>query len=162
LANESGSNLSLKKRQLAAYRLRSILSTPNTRQAFLERLANAGYGKATLATLQELIDAENSDLFDVLKYIATAEQPITREVRVAHSQPRIFKTLSPHEKEFIEFVLSQYITSGVDELSVEKLPELLKIKYFTLPDAIRMLGEVKVIRELFIGFQRELYGVRGG
>ncbi len=142
--------------------LRRLWSNPNTRQAFLERLANAGYGKATLATLQELIDAENSDLFDVLKYIATAEQPITREVRVAHSQPRIFKTLSPHEKEFIEFVLSQYITSGVDELSVEKLPELLKIKYFTLPDAIRMLGSVEGIRNLFIGFQRELYGVGGG
>jgi type I restriction enzyme R subunit len=139
--------------------LRRIWSNPNTRQAFLERLANAGYGKATLATLQNLINAENSDLFDVLKYIATADPPISREVRVAHSQPHIFKPLTLHEKEFIEFVLSQYITSGVDELAVEKLPELLKIKYFTLPDAIRMLGDVKVIRELFIGFQMELYGV---
>ncbi|MDO9086016.1 MAG: DEAD/DEAH box helicase family protein [Anaerolineaceae bacterium] len=142
--------------------LRRIWSNPNTRQAFLERLANAGFGKATLATLQNLINAENSDLFDVLKYIATADPPISREVRVAHSQPRIFKALTLHEKEFIEFVLSQYITSGVDELAVEKLPELLKIKYFTLPDAIRMLGDVKVIRELFIGFQMELYGMGRG
>jgi type I restriction enzyme R subunit len=82
-------------------------------------------------------------------------------VRVAHSQPRIFKTLNPHEKEFIEFVLSQYISDGVEELSVEKLPELLKLKYFTLPDAIRMLGSVEGIRELFIGFQKELYVGRG-
>ncbi len=113
--------------------------------------------KATLTTLQNLINAENSDLFDVLKYIANAEPPIPREVHVAHSQPRIFKTLNPHEKEFIEFVLSQYISDGVEELSVEKLPELLKLKYFTLPDAIRMLGSVEEIRELFIGFQKELY-----
>jgi type I restriction enzyme R subunit len=43
---------------------------------------------------------------------------------------------------------------------VEKLPELLKLKYFTLPDAIRMLGSVEGIRELFIGFQKELYGIQ--
>lgn len=113
--------------------------------------------KAILATLQNLINAENSDLFDVLKYVANAEPPIPREVRVAHSQPRIFKTLNPHEKELIEFVFSQYISDGVEELSVEKLPELLKLKYFILLDAIRMLGSVERIRELFIGFQKELY-----
>lgn len=141
--------------------LRRIWSNPDTRQAFLTRLADAGYGKATLATLQNLIDAENSDLFDVLKYIAYAEPPISREVRVAHSQSRIFKRLSPHEKEFIEFVLSQYINDGVDELAVGKLPDLLKLKYFTLPDAVRMLGSVEGIRQLFIGFQKELY-VGGG
>lgn len=141
--------------------LRRIWSNPDTRQAFLTRLADAGYGKATLATLQSLIDAENSDLFDVLKYVAYAELPISREVRVAHSQSRIFKRLSPHEKEFIEFVLSQYINDGVDELAVGKLPDLLKLKYFTLPDAVRMLGSVEGIRQLFIGFQKELY-VGGG
>jgi type I restriction enzyme R subunit len=138
--------------------LRRIWSNPNTRQAFLERLANAGYGRDTLTTLQNLINAENSDLFDVLKYVANADPPIPRDVRVARSQSHIFRTLNAKEKEFIEFVLSEYIESGVDELSLEKLPELLKLKYFTLPDAIRLLGEVPVIRELFIGFQKELYG----
>jgi type I restriction enzyme R subunit len=142
--------------------LRRIWSNPNTRQAFLERLSNAGYGKETLATLQNLINAENSDLFDVLKYISFADPPISREVRVAKSQTSIFRTLTQKEKEFIEFVLSQYIESGVEELAVEKLPDLLKIKYFTINDAIRMLGDVRVIRELFIGFQRELYGVGRG
>ncbi len=142
--------------------LRRIWSKPNTRQAFLERLANAGYGRDTLTTLQNLINAENSDLFDVLKYVANADPPIPRDVRVARSQSHIFKTLNAKEKEFIEFVLSEYIESGVDELSLEKLPELLKLKYFTLPDAIRLLGEVPVIRELFIGFQKELYGAGRG
>jgi len=140
--------------------LRRIWSNPNTRQAFLERLSNAGYGRDTLTTLQNLINAENSDLFDVLKYVANADPPIPRDVRVARSQSHIFKTLNAKEKEFIEFVLSEYIESGVDELSLEKLPELLKLKYFTLPDAIRLLGEVPVIRELFIGFQKELYGAK--
>lgn len=142
--------------------LRRIWSNPNTRQAFLERLANAGYGKEALTTLQNLINAENSDLFDVLKYVANADPPIPRDVRVARSQSHIFRTLNAKEKEFIEFVLSEYIESGVDELSLEKLPDLLKLKYFTLPDAIRLLGDVPVIRELFIGFQKELYGSRGG
>ena len=97
-----------------------------------------------------------------LKYISFADPPISRETRVAKSQTSIFRTLTQKEKEFIEFVLSQYIESGVEELAVEKLPDLLKIKYFTINDAIRMLGDVRMIRELFIGFQRELYGVGRG
>ncbi len=137
--------------------LRNIWSNPNTRQAFLETLANAGYNSDDLALCQRLIDAENSDLFDVLEYIAFAIQPIPREQRVAHAQSKIFNALNPHEKEFLEFVLTQYIDTGFEELAMNKLPDLLTLKYFTLPDAIGVLGNVEKIRELFIGFQKYLY-----
>ncbi len=137
--------------------LRQIWSNPNTRQALLEKLANTGYDQSDLALCQQLINAQDSDLFDVLEYIAFAVSPIPREQRVAQAQTEIFNTLSPHEKEFLEFVLMQYIETGVEELSVSKLPELLTLKYFTLPDAICSLGSVETIRELFIGFQKHLY-----
>ena len=54
-----------------------------TRKVLLARLSDAGYGKEELTTLQKLIDAEKSDLFDVLEYVSFAIKPITREVRVA-------------------------------------------------------------------------------
>lgn len=102
-------------------------------------------------------DAENSDLFDVLEYVAFAVALIAREQRVAQAQSGIFEKLNAHEKEFLEFVLKQYIDTGVDELAVEKLSTLLTLKYFTITDAMRVLGDVEKIRSLFIGFQRHLY-----
>jgi type I restriction enzyme R subunit len=140
--------------------LREIWSNPMTRKALLEKLADAGYGKEELTTLQKLIDAEKSDLFDVLEYVSFAVKPITREVRVADSQPFIFELLDNKQKEFLEFVLSKYIESGVGELDQEKLPILLQNKYQSLGDAIDILGDASKISSLFIEFQKFLYQER--
>jgi len=137
--------------------LRKLWSNPFTRKALLEKLTDAGYGKAELATIQTLIDAENSDLFDVLEYISFAVKPISRGARVAQAQPYLFLFLNNKQKDFLEFVLSKYIESGVEELDEDKLPELLELKYEALEDAKTTLGSVKDIRNIFIGFQKHLY-----
>jgi len=139
--------------------LRQIWSSPITRKVLLDRLEGAGYGNEELSNLQKLISAEKSDLFDVLEYVAFAMPPITRETRVAHAQNRIFLGLDIKQKEFIEFVLSKYIESGVEELDQEKLPGLLQLKYQAITDATEELGGVKQIRELFISFQKYLYKI---
>jgi len=140
--------------------LRTIWSSPITRKVFLDKLADAGYGKDDLATLHQLIDAEKSDLFDVLEYVSFAIKPITRESRVAASQPAIFALLDNKQKEFLEFVLSKYIESGVGELDQEKLPILLQNKYQSLGDAVDILGDAPKISTLFIEFQKILYQER--
>jgi type I restriction enzyme R subunit len=140
--------------------LRTIWSNPMTRKTLLEKLSNAGYGKEELTTLQKLIDADKSDMFDVLEYVSFAVKPITREVRVAASQPAIFALLDNKQKEFLEFVLSKYIESGVEELDQEKLPILLQNKYQSLGDAMDVLGDVPGISSLFIEFQKYLYPQR--
>ena len=137
--------------------LRTIWSNPLTRKTLLARLSDAGYGKEEFFTLQKLIDAEKSDLFDVLEYVSFAIRPITREVRVASSQSAIFALLDNKQKEFLEYVLSKYIESGVEELDQEKLPLLLQNKYQSLGDAIDILGDVTKISSLFIEFQKYLY-----
>jgi len=137
--------------------LRKIWSHPMTRKTFLEKLAEAGYGKDELATMQALINAEKSDLFDVLEYVSFAIPPITRETRVAKAQSKIFAMLDSKQKEFLEFVLSKYIESGVSELDQEKLPSLLELKYHAINDAAETLGGVDNIRKTFIDFQRYLY-----
>ena len=137
--------------------LRKIWSDPITRKVLLDKLAEAGYGMTELKTLQQLINAENSDIFDVLEYISFAIKPISREERVAKAQSNIFKSLDNNQKEFLEFVLSKYIETGIEELDQEKLPDLLKIKYFTINDATELLGGVNEIRATFIGFQQHLF-----
>jgi type I restriction enzyme, R subunit len=137
--------------------LRDIWSSPITRKALLEKLAGAGFGKAELSTLQILINAEKSDLYDVLEYIAFAARPVTREARVERAKPYIFALLNNRQKDFLEFVLTKYIESGVEELDQEKLPELLTLKYQALEDALEILGSVENARSTFIGFQKHLY-----
>jgi type I restriction enzyme R subunit len=137
--------------------LRKIWSYPMTRKTLLNKLSDAGYGKDELATMQKLINAEKSDLFDVLEYVAFAVKPITREVRVAEAQANIFALLNNRQKEFLEFVLSKYIETGVEELDEEKLPDLLTLKYHAIQDASEMLGGVENIRATFFNFQKYLY-----
>jgi type I restriction enzyme R subunit len=137
--------------------LRRVWSSPITRKALLEKLAEAGFGSEQLHIMQSIIDAEKSDLFDVLTYIAYASQPITRENRVAKAQSKIFAALTNEQKQFIEFVLSKYIETGVEELDQEKLPHLLNLKYKAIEDAKEILGSIENIRKLFMGFQGYLY-----
>jgi len=138
--------------------LRTIWSKPMTRKILLEKLDAAGYGKDELTTLQQLINAEKSDLFDVLEYVFNSDiKPITREERVAGAEASIFAMLNDKQKEFIEFVLSKYIETGVEELDQEKLPVLLTNKYQSLEDAKQVLGDVVNISSLFVEFQKFLY-----
>lgn len=137
--------------------LRRIWSSPVTRKTLLDELEKVGFGKEELAIAQSLINAENSDLLDVLEYISFLQPPISREVRVAQAQKKIFDPLTNEQKAFVEFVLSKYIETGVEELDQEKLPLLLNLKYKALDDAKEILGTVDSIRKLFIEFQERLY-----
>ncbi len=138
--------------------LRTLWSHPLTRKTLLEKLGDAGFGKAELNTLKKLIDAEQSDLFDVLEYVFNSDiKPISRESRVNTAKKMIFALLNEKQKEFIEFVLSKYVETGVEELEQERLPILLVNKYQSLEDAKEVLGEVSSISSLFIEFQKYLY-----
>jgi len=137
--------------------LKNIWSNPKTRKSLLERLDSAGYSKEVLYEIQNVIDAADSDLIDVLEYISFAVEPISRETRVAKVQRHIFSTLNKEQRDFVDFVLSKYIQSGVEELDEEKLPDLLKLKYLALQDALERLGDTQKIRNLFVGFQKDLY-----
>lgn len=137
--------------------LRVIWSNPVTRKALLEELEKVGFGKEELTITQSLINAENSDLLDVLEYISFLQPPITRELRVAKNQASIFAALNPEQKQFVEFVLTKYIETGVEELDQEKLPSLLTLKYKAIEDAKNVLGTIEGIRKLFVDFQGHLY-----
>ena len=62
--------------------LRRLWSKPDTRKALLQSLAEKGFGPEQLSEISRMINAENSDVFDVLAYIAFALAPITRSERV--------------------------------------------------------------------------------
>ncbi|MBT6757501.1 MAG: DEAD/DEAH box helicase family protein [Candidatus Jacksonbacteria bacterium] len=138
--------------------LREIWSNPLTRKTLLDNLSDAGFGKEELHTLRKLIDAEKSDILDVLEYVFNAKnKPITREARVGVSQEKIFEPLDNKQKEFIDFVLNKYVETGVEELSQKKLPVLLELKYQSIVNAEKEIGDALKIRSLFLDFQKKLY-----
>jgi len=137
--------------------LRKIWSDPVTRKAFLEKISAIGYGKDELEMLQKMIDAEQSDLFDVLTYVSFLTPPISRVERVEQAKEKIFEGLGEKQKEFLDFVLSKYKEKGVEELDEEKLPVLLNLKYHAIANAEQSLGDVNSIRSVFFSFQRSLY-----
>ena len=140
--------------------LRTLWSKPITRKTLLEKLDAAGFPKSDLLIVQQLVNMEKSDLFDVLEYVFNGHyQSMTREERVATSQATIFALLDDKQKEFIEFVLSKYIETGVEELDQDKLPILLTNKYKSLEDAKEIL-DLNGIKLLFIDFQKYLYSVK--
>lgn len=141
--------------------LRKIWSLPNTRKKLLEELSEKGYSYGQLADLKKIIHGEDSDLFDVLSYIAYHSGLVPRLERAERAKI-YFDSYNYAQQGFLNFVLEQYVKEGVDELDDEKLPDLLELKYNAIADAKRELGSIQSIRNTFIGFQGYLYRKEAG
>lgn len=138
--------------------LREIWSAPETRAKLMAGLADNGFGAEQLAEMQRIIDAENSDLFDVLAYVAYALPTLSREERAKMAKVEISSRFDEKQQAFLDFVLAHYVVVGVDELAQEKLAPLLYLKYNnSIADAVTELGPPETIGRVFSGFQKYLY-----
>ena len=133
-----------------------IWSIPETREKLLETLSEAGYSEEQLGELRKLVDGEESDLYDVLSYVAFHSDLVPRLERSSYAKIHL-DSYDIHQQEFLNFVLGQYVKKGVGELSDDKLKPLIELKYNTIADAKKVLGSPSLIRETFIGFQKYLY-----
>jgi len=137
--------------------LRSLWSNPVTRKKLLDQLSEGGFTQEHMEEVKKLINAEKSDIYDVLSYIAYLTPTVTREDRANLAKSKFIDEFGDNEKLFLEFVLGHYVDEGVGELDSTKLPQLLELKYGSPRDAVNLLGDPSKIREMFIGFQRLLY-----
>lgn len=142
--------------------LRKLWSLPDTRAKLLQGLAEKGFGHDQLAEMQKIIDAEKSDLFDVLAHVAYALPPVPRKVRADNARVHINSQFNTKQQAFLDFVLSHYISVGVEELDQSKLTPLLRLKYHdSIADAVADLGKPDEIGKVFVSFQKYLYAVAG-
>ena len=77
------------------------------RNRLLKKLEDNGFHINDLKLLQNLINAEDCDLVDVLEVIAYAKKPINRVDRVSNAEQKINDGLDANQKEFINFVLEK-------------------------------------------------------
>ena len=136
--------------------LRRIWSLPDTRNRLLEELHENGYTLEQLDELKRLVKAEGSDLYDVLAYIAYHASIVPRLERAKKAELKL-KDYDAPKQAFLNFVLEQYVDKGVQELDDKRLKGLLELKYGGTHEAKMAMGDVKSIRESFVGFQRYLY-----
>ena len=138
--------------------LRELWSAPDTRAKLLQGLAEKGFGHEQLAEMQKIIDAEKSDLFDVLAHVAYALPTLTREDRAAKAKVEISTHFNSKQQVFLDFVLSHYVSVGVEELEQQKLTPLLRLKYHdSIHDALADLGKAEEVGKVFADFQKYLY-----
>jgi len=138
--------------------LRALWSAPDTREKLLRGLSEKGFGPEQMAEMQRIIDAEKSDLFDVLAHVAYALPTLTRAERAGHAKAGITSHFNTKQQAFLDFVLSHYVSEGVRELDQEKLTPLLRLKYHnSIADAVADLGRPEEIAGIFAGFQKYLY-----
>jgi type I restriction enzyme R subunit len=136
--------------------LRKIWSLPDTRKRLLEELGEKGYTTAQLNDLRKMIHGEDSDLFDVLAFVAYHRDLVPRLERAEKAKVHL-GSYKPAQQDFLNFVLEQYVKTGFEELDDAKLPKLLELKYKAIADAKHALGDIPSIRKTFIGFQEHLY-----
>ena len=137
--------------------LREIWSNPSTREKLLGDLQEAGYDDEKLDSMKDIIDAKDSDVYDLLAFVAYARETHTRKERVETAKPGISSEFTHKQIEFIEFILDKYIEDGVQELAAKKMRSLVELKYNTISDAAAEFGSPAAIRDTFIGFQKYLY-----
>ncbi len=137
--------------------LRQQWSDPRTREFLLQGLAERGFEEDKLQALKQLCDADDSDVYDVLRYIAYAKETMTRVERAGIVREYYLEQLDDSEREFVKFVLGVYEKEGENELSMQNLTSLVNLKYKTMRDATSALGSAEEIVNDYLELQKELY-----
>ncbi|WAP69943.1 EcoAI/FtnUII family type I restriction enzme subunit R [Jiella pelagia] len=137
--------------------LRAVWSDPGRRKMMMQRLTELGYGADRMEDMRRLIDAPNSDIFDVLAFIRFTLAPLARSQRADTARATGLSGYEAEMREFLDYVLKAYETHGVEELSPDKIAHFLRIRYGGTNDAKRVLGPLPEIRAAFIDMQKHLF-----
>lgn len=141
--------------------LRKLWSKPETREELLIKLAESGIDEEQLDILKKIIEAENSDIFDVLLHISYECSLITRSQRAKHVKDdndffEVFSNLKA--RDFLRFILERYETDGIKELKRERLSSLIELNNLgTTREAATVFGGAQNLIDAFYKLQENLY-----
>ena len=137
--------------------LRAIWSNPETRSQFFKVLADRGYDADRLEDMKRLIDAPNSDVFDVLAYVKFTLVPLKRSQRASVARDVGLSGIEGEMRSFLESVLAAYEIHGVDELALSKISDFLRVRYGGTNGAKKALGAIPDIKRAFMDIQTHIY-----
>ncbi len=137
--------------------LRMTWSDADARERFLIQLAERGYDRERLADLRRLVDAPDSDLYDVLAHVLFTTPALTRHDRAERVRQTGLNGFDDDLREVLLSLLNAYETSGEAELTTQKLSQLLVARYGSVSESKSRLGELSQVRNGFQRMQAALY-----
>ncbi|WFE74240.1 EcoAI/FtnUII family type I restriction enzme subunit R [Roseinatronobacter sp. S2] len=138
--------------------LRQVWSDPDSRAKFLQQLADRGYDDDRFEDIRCLVDAADSDLFDVLAYVLFTLEPKTRHDRAdAVRQQDTQADAREDIKALLITILNAYEAHGEKELASDKLGQFLTARFGSVGEAKAQLGDLPQIKNAFRAMQERLY-----
>ena len=138
--------------------LRERWSQPESRQQLLNVLEESGFPEDKLEMTRRFLELEQCDMLDVLAFLAYNTTPMERQRRAEILQAQAIKQYSKAQQDFVNYIMQLYVRNGFKELSSEKLPTLIQMKYHSPYDAVKELKmQPAEIRQFFLGMQQQLY-----
>lgn len=135
---------------------------PDKRETLIEQLHEAGFDSEQLASIRQMFEAEQCDLFDLLAYLAF-EQPMTTRKKRADAVRQNLEFFKQYEnckaKNFMHYVLNRYEQTGEQELLRKNLPTLINLSNIgTIRDAAAAFGgNPTLVLNAFKNLQQQLY-----
>lgn len=137
--------------------LRQTWSDPDKRAEFLTKMEDAGYDAERLGDIRLLIDAPDSDLFDVLAYVLFEHEPLTRSTRANAVRTANMDDYKDEVRAFLLGILQAYEQEGEGELATAKLRSFIEARYGSLSAARERLGSTGFAKQIFRDIQANLY-----
>ncbi len=141
--------------------LRTIWKNPHHRADFLKELENLGFGTKNLKNLKSMMNAEDSDIFDVLAYLSFNTPMKTRKERVSqvNGNKQVFAVYSDYKAiDFLKFILKRYEADGVEELGEDKIGDLIKLSELgSIQDAGNVFGGLPELKQAYYQLQENIY-----
>ena len=137
--------------------LRAIWADPDNRATFLESLDDHGYDRGRLDDIRRLVDAPDSDLFDVLSYVLFLNPPKTRHERADGVRQGGLTTVEGELRQLLLGILLAYETRGEDELATTKLASFLIGRYGSVGEGKERVGELSTIQTLLEQWPQKVF-----
>jgi type I restriction enzyme R subunit len=137
--------------------LRAIWSDPDNREHFLGQLSDRGYDQDRLEDIRRLVDAPDSDLFDVLSHVMYTTVPKTRSDRADSVRAASVGDASGEMQTLLLSILSAYELRGESELATKKLGSFLTARFGSVSEGKAKLGGLPAVRDAFRKMQSDLY-----
>ncbi len=111
----------------------------------------------TLEDIRQLVDAVQSDLYDVLAYVLFTNPPKTRQDRASTLRDQRMSSFQGEMADLLLGILKAYEAKGESELATRKLGQFLTARYGSVGESKDKLGELATVREAFRRMQIALY-----
>lgn len=137
--------------------LRKTWSGPDNRERFLSQIADRGYDRDKLNDIRQLVDAPDSDLFDVLSYILYTHDPKTCHACAEAVRSKAMTDVLEDLRPVLLGILSAYEVGGEDELATGTLTHYLMARYGSVGEWKAVLGDIDGVRTAFLALKRNLH-----